>query len=378
MDRRIAGLVIICGLLAGTASANAGASLEKLVKSSDLVVLGLAGKVVPGLPDPELKRQGIRFRIDTAQVVVIEVFKGDPALAKQQVKVAFPGFPKEGQLTIKPNDKGIWFLRKSDLQGAYEAKTQDRFRPADELGAVRRAVRSAAGVTGRPTGPVDKAELARKLVKELEESELATDRRNAAYQLGELGQLEAAPALIKALGDESPGVRLAADIALRKTTGHRIPISFQAAPVAERLRGRQAWDTWWQKNRLFDRKTLLARAAEASARPQPDFLHAVEGLAAFGQPQQVALFVRAYESGLTSRNERLLGAAAVYFGRLKDRTYVPRLAALFDGTHAWTTLATQVTAALSLGRIVGEDFGTGKTALRRAAAWWIEHRGDFR
>jgi hypothetical protein len=378
MNRRLARVVVACGVLAFGAAANGAATLEELVRNSDLIVFGLAAKVTKGELDPELKRRGIDFRVDTAHVVVIEVLKGDPALVRKQVRVTFPGFPKKGELTIKPNDKGIWFLRKSDLEGAYAAKTSDRFRPPGDLAAVRRAVRAAAGVVPRPVQPVDKAERARELVKELKAAKQPIDRRNAAFQLGELGRLESAPPLIQALADDERTVRLAADIALRKITGHRIQVDFQSAPVALRVRGQRAWEAWWETNRHFERPELLARAAAASARPQPDLLHAVEGLADYGKPEHVALFLRSYEAALASRNDRLAAAAALYFGRLKDRAYVPKLAALVDGSHAWLSTSTQVTAALAIGRITGEDFGTGKGAVAKAAAWWLRHRDEFR
>jgi len=344
------------------------------VKEADLVLIGQVISITEGELDKELLKMGAKFRTDIAVLITVEVLKGDPDLRGKRVQVGFPGFPKAGQVQLKQKQNGIWLLTKSDRK-FYEVKTADHFLPMDKLGAVRRAVRAAAGLSDRPASPETLAARAAELTKKLASEKRPGDRRLAAYRLGELGALNAVPALIRALDDRDPSVRFAADVALRKTTGSRAQVDFENGTAEARARGIAAWRDWWKANQARKRKDVLAEAAKASVRPQPDFQRAIQGLAQYGDRKFLPLFRRTFDSALSSRSDTLAIAVARYLGRVKDRPSVPKLVGLLNA--AWPSVATRAAAVAAVGDIVGQDFGTGSAAVEKCLKWWRANEDLF-
>jgi hypothetical protein len=361
------GLFVMALALPGRA-----ADLAERVKGSDVVAVGQVIAIAEGEQNPDIEKMGVKFRTDIAVIVVTEVLKGDPALRK--VKVAFPAFPREGQVKLKEDQAGVWLLAKSDRKGLYEVRKADDVLPEDRLGAVRRAVRKAAGLAGGAAQPADKAALARELEKGLAAEEPGS-RRLAAYRLGELGATGAAPRLIEALNDDSPSVRLTADIALRKITGRRVQVDFRNGSPEDRARGIRAWKAWWAKNNDRDRLELLTEAVEQSIRPQPDFQYAIDALADYDDRTLAPLFRRALDSAVSAKNDLLANSAARYLGRVKDRSSAKRLAALIQAS--WPSTSTQAAAAAALGNIAGKDFGPGSEGINKCILWWREHGDEF-
>ncbi len=365
--------VVLSAVLLAAAGSVVAADLEELVKKSDLVVVGQVFNIAQGKLDRELLKIGVEFRTDVADLVVLEALKGDPDLKK--VRVGFPAFPKAGQVKLKLRQDGIWLLTKSDRK-FYVLKGPDRLLPQDKLGAVRRAVRAAAGVATARQKPADRAAQAARLRKDLDNGEPAA-RRLAAYRLGELGATAAVPALIRALDDAEPPVRLAADIALRKITGHRAQVDFENETDDARSRGIKAWQEWWLANKGEERKQILLAAVRASSRPQPNFRRAVEGLADYHDPDLLPVFLRVLNSAVSSKDNTLTATVARYLGRVRHRASVPRLVQMIDGTLGWTNTSTRTAAAAAIGNIVGEDFGTGSAAVRKCLEWWRAHANEF-
>jgi hypothetical protein len=355
----------------------AAGALDSLVRKSDLIVFGPVVRVTQGALDADLLKMDVKFRIDTAALAVGEVLKGDPALAGKMINVVFPGFPKPGQPTLAKGQAGLWLLTKSDRANAYEMKTAGQYLPQSQLGAVRRAVQAASGIAGKPKAE-DKSAIAKKMSKDLRTSSSHTTRRLAAYRLGELGELNVAPDLVKALGDDNASVRFAADIALRKLTGHRIQVDFERGTNAERQQGQDAWDAWWVEHRKQSRKDILADAVRRSQRPQPDFEHAVAGLAEYTDLNLLPVFIRAFEQSMATKNSRLLIISARYFGRIQDKSYVRKLIAVIDGSLVWTSTSARNAAVAAIGAVVKKDFGSGRTGLRKCLEWWDENRGSFK
>jgi hypothetical protein len=377
--RVLACVCLACGVLAGgSAAAGEAVDLETLVKESDLVVFGQVIDITQGKLDPAALKIGVKTRTDVAALAVVEVLKGDPDLQGKRIDIAFPGFPRKNELTIEPRQKGVWLLTKADRPNRYLARTQGRFLPAKRLGDARRAVRAAAGLK-RP-GPSAKDRTARvaELVSTLTADEPVRARRLAAYRLGELGDLAAVPALVKALEDDAPSVRLSADLALRKITGHRMQTDFRDGTAEARARGVRAWHDWWETHKGKKRQAILTEAVRAGSRPLPDLPCALEGLAEYGEPALLPLFRETFDSAISSKNERLAAVAAEYFARVKDRRSVPRLAALIDGTYAWPGTSLRAAAVVAIGRIVGREFGAGAAAAERCREWWREHKAAFR
>ncbi len=377
--RMLCTAMMLPALLAGAARAeeDPAADLINLVKNSDLIVVGQVLRVTEGEINAELLKLGVNFRTDIAVLVVAEVLRGDPDLKAAKVNVGFPGFPKPEQPTLKAGQNGIWLLTRSDL-GHYEAKTKDRFLAIDELAAVRRAIRAASGLTTAPADGEDRDTRIRDLCKELAGKGPAGGRRLAAYRLGEMGELSTIPVLIAALGDEAPPVRLAAEIALRKITGHRTQVDFQDDTEEARLRGIDAWKEWFDANKGKSRKDILAAAAQASFRPQPEFLYAIEGLAHYDDLDILPLFRHALDSALSQKNSFLAAAAARYLGRVKDRSSVPKLAVLLGDTETWPALSARTAAAAAIGNTVGRDFGSTTTGVRDCIEWWNTNKDSFR
>ncbi|MFO7898840.1 MAG: hypothetical protein R6V58_07240, partial [Planctomycetota bacterium] len=266
-------------------------------------------------------------------------------------------------------------------------------------------------------------------------------RSLAAHRLGHMGAMDAVPDLIRALDDSAASVRLAADIALRKITGHRVELDFRDAGPAVRAPGIQAWKTWWAARANEEaalpalvkqlesddevarlsadmalrgltghrvdvdftdgppsaraagvaawkrwlaarphetRRRLLATAVRARLRPQPEYKYAMEGLADVAGPATSELFHQALAEGVDLRRTDLIIAAAGYFGRVRDRSAVPGLAALVDGSVRWQpSRPTRQAVVTAIGLIVGKDFGTGRAGLEKCAAWWRDHAEEF-
>lgn len=360
---------LLVSLVCSSAAASEAEELIDRVKKADLVVLGQVIRITEGEQDPESLRIGVKFRTDIAALIVIEVLKGDPNLKK--VEIGFPGFPKPGDLTPKVNQNGVWLLTKSD-QKFYEAKTADAFMPANKLGAIRRAARAAIGLLKPPEKPADRAARIAKLCADLAGDKPDATRRLAAYQLGEMGELSTVPKLIDALDDAAPSVRLAADIALRKVTGHRAQVDFRNGTAALRARGADEWRKWWEANKDKKRQDVLLAAAEASRRPQPEFRHAVEGLAQYDDPALLPVFRTALDSAISRENSSLVIAAARYLGGIKHRASISKLAGILDKT--WPTLAARAAAATAIGKIIGKNFGAGADAVSRCAEWWAVNK----
>ena len=356
-------------LVCSSAAASEAEDLVARVKKADLIVLGQVIRITEGEQDPESLRIGVKFRTDIAALVVIEVLKGDPGLKK--VEIGFPGFPKAGDLTPKVNQNGVWLLTKSD-QKFYEAKTAAAFMPANKLGAARRAVRSAIGLLKPPEKPADRAERIARLCADLAGDKPDVTRQVAAYQLGEMGELNTVPKLIDALDDAAPSVRLAADMALRKVTGHRAQVDFRHGTAALRARGAAEWGKWWEANKDKKRRDVLLAAAKASRRPQPEFRHAIEGLAQYDDPAFLPVFRTALDSAISSENNSLVVASARYLGGIKHRASIPKLAGILDKT--WPTPAARAAAATAVGKIVGKNFGAGADAVRQCAEWWAANK----
>lgn len=366
--------VLLAALFLGRAPAAPAADLQKLVGGSDIVVHGQVVRIAEGKEDLELLKMGIRFRTDIATILVLEVLRGDSTLKK--VEVGFPGFPKDGELTPARNQNGLWFLTKSDVP-YYVAKSKDCFAQVERLGDVRRAIRAVAGLEENEPDPADRAKRLAELSGQLGAGEFAGARRLAAYQLGEMGELDALPALIHALGDDEPSVRLAADLALTKITGHRAQIDFENAEPAMRARGMMAWQEWREQHKDQARKKVLQDAAEASLRPQPDFVSSVKALAEYDDPSLLPLFTQTLDSALNAQDSVLTAAAARYLGRIKNRDSAGKLAGVVDGTFAWPSLSARSAAAAAIGQIVGQDFGTGSAAVDNCAKWWQENGTEF-
>ena len=373
MRRKRTGLVLVTALVALLTSVHAaGSEMDELVeriKKSDLVVIGQVIRVTEGEDDPELANLGVKFRTDIAVLAIIEIIKGDPDLKK--VEVGFPGFPKEGEVGLKSGQNGVWLLTKSD-QKFYEAKTADRILPQDKLGAVRRAARAAIGLVKPREKPANHAAQVTKLTKDLVGKKPDAARRLAAYQLGGMGELSTVPALIDALDDAAPSVRLAAHIALQKITGHRSHVDFENGAAVARAQGAAAWQQWWKANKDKKRKDILRAAAEASDRPQPDFQHAIEGLSQYDDAALLSVFRSALDSAISRKNSGLMIAAARYLGRAKHEASIPELAGVLDKT--WPTAAARAAAAMAVGHIAGKNFGTGPEAVTRCAEWWAANR----
>jgi hypothetical protein len=211
-----------------------------------------------------------------------------------------------------------------------------------------------------------------KLKGELVATNTDAVRRLAAYQLGEMGDLGAVQALIGALDDAAPSVRMAVSIALQKITGHRSQVDFKGGATTARAAGVAAWRQWWAANEGKKRKDILLAGAEASSRPQPDFLHAIKGLSRYDDAALLPVFRRALDSAISGKNNALVVAAARYLGRAKDRESIPALAGILDKT--WPTAAARAAAAISIGHIVGKNFGTGPEAVTRCAEWWAANK----
>jgi len=367
-------VVLSATWLAGAWAAQA-AELEDLVKNSDLVVVGEVTRVQEGELDPALLKMNIQFRTDVATVAVLEVLKGDPALAR--VEIGFPGFPKPGEPSLVRGQRGIWLLTKSD-RTYYEAKTAGRVLPMEQLAVVRRAVRAASGMAKEPARPLDRAARIGQLIQTLGNADGENVRRLAAYQLGEFGELSAVPALIAALNDESQDVRLAAELALSKITGYRSQISFQSAPPDERARGIKEWEAWWAANSNKTREKILLEAVESATQPQPNTRQALEGLAQMDAPALVPLFTGELEQAAASEDNARAATAATYLGRVKNRAAAPKLVALIDGSLPWTSTGTQSAAVAAIGLIGGQDFGTDPEAVGKCLAWWRAHQGEFK
>ena len=365
-------LVMLVAVLGGGPAAAKAAELEELVKKSDLVILGQVLRVDEGEVNAELLATGVKVRTDIAVIGVVEALKGDPDLKKAEV--GFPGFPKPGEPTLVRGQSAIFLLEKGD-QKYYELKTADRILPETKLGAVRRAIRAAAGLADAK--PADRAERAAKLAEELTTNPKKSERAIAAYQLADLGVLTTVPALIKALGDESPDVRFAANLALTKITGHRTQVDFEKGTGEERAQGAAAWQEWWDGHKDQKREDILFAAAQASSQPLPDFQAAVEGLAQYGNPEYQPLFLRTLASGTELKNNSLVVSAAVYLGRIKSRASVPMLARLLDPALGWPSDPTRSACAAALGNIVGENFGKGAEAINKALEWWRSNKAQF-
>ena len=366
------GLVLAVPAVARPADADAEGLVAR-VDNSDLIVVGRVYRIVEGELDQELLKMDIRFRIDVASIAVAEVLRGDPELRK--VTVGFPGFPKPDELKIENGQDGVWLLTKSDRR-YYEARARDRFLPMDQLGAVRRALRTAAGGDEDTDGPVDRAAQVAALLDTLAGDGPAGGRRLAAFRLGGLGRLEAVPGLIEALNDEAASVRVAADLALRKLTGRSVHVDFENAPPDVRLAGAGAWAEWWSEHHDRDRKQLLLEAVQAGRRPQPDFRRAVEGLAQFDDVDLQPFFRGLLAEAMSTRSNALIAPAARYFGRTENRSVVPELAKVLEA--AWTDLSARAAVAVAIGRIVGQDFGTGPDAVEDCLDWWRANRDSFR
>jgi len=373
--KRILRTGLAAAALAAVAAASRAAELKELVKDADLVLIGQVISITEGELDTELLKMGAKFRTDVAVLITVEVLKGHPGLRGKRVEVGFPGFPKAGQVQLKQKQNGIWLLTKSDLK-FYEVKTARHFLPMEQLGAVRRAVRAAAGLSDKLTSPESRAARAAELAKQLLGKEPPGGRRLAAYRLGELGVLSAVPAFIRALDDKDPSVRFAVDIALRKTTGSRTQVDFENGTAEARAQGIAAWHDWWEANQKKKRKDLLAEAARVSIRPQPDFQYAIQGLAQYGDRELLPLFRRTFDSALSSRNNTLAIAVARYLARVKDRPSVPKLVGVLNA--AWPSVPTRAAAATAVGGIVGQDFGTGSAALENCLKWWRANEDKFR
>jgi len=365
------GIGVGAAVLLGLGAVSGAADLPELVKKSDVIVLGQVISITEGELDPDALRRGHKFRTDVARIAVVQVLKGDPALRK--VTVGFPGFPKPGQLALERNQEGIWFLTKGD-QKHYEARTKDRLVNKKMLGAVRRAVRTAAGLTGKDLKPADRAARIAELCKQLG-GDRFTARALAAHKLGDLGALETVPALIHALDDPVATVRLSADIALRKITGRRVHVDFRNGTERTRAPGVAAWKSWWTANKARTRQEILTDAIRLRTQPQPDFHYAIRGLARYPDPSLRATFVQAWDLALSLKDNDLVVAAAEHFGRSKDRTLVPKLARLIDGTFPWqASTSARVAVATAIGHIVKKDFGTGLDAVGNCVKWWAENR----
>jgi hypothetical protein len=373
MRRTRMNLVVVAMLAALLACVRAAGSeqddLVKRAKEADLVVLGQVIRVTEGKEDADLAKMNVRFRTDIAVVAVIEVLKGDPKLKK--VEVGFPGFPKAGEFGFKTGQNGIWLLTKSD-QKFYEAKRTDQLLPQDKLGAIRRAVRTAMGLNTPVEEPADRAARIAKLAADVLSKGPDATRRLAAYQLGEAGELRTAPTLIDALDDAAPSVRLAADIALRKITGHRAQVDFRNGTPKVRAQGAAAWRQWWEANKDRRRQDLLLAAARVSRQPLPDFQYAVEGLTRYDDAALLPVFRMALDSAISQKRSDLVLAASIYLGRTKHRASIPKLAGILDKT--WPTAAARAAAATAIGQIVGKDFGTGPKAVNRCAEWWAANK----
>ncbi len=369
----------LSALLAGAANAEEGpaADLVNLVKNSDLIAIGQVLRVTEGELNPELLKHGAKVRTDIAVLVIAEVLRGDPDLKAGKVNIGFPGFPKPDQPTLKVGQHGIWLLTRSDL-GHYEVKTKNRFLPVEELAAVRRAIRAASGLMDAPSEVEDRDARISELCKELAGKGPAGNRRLAAYRLGEMGELSTVPVLIAALGDEAPTVRQAAEIALRKITGHRTQVDFQDDTESARQRGIDGWREWFEANKGKGRMDILAAAAQASFRPQPEFLYAIEGLAHYDDLNLLPLFRHALDSALSQKNSLLAAATARYLGRVKDRSAVPKLAVLLGDTETWPALSARTAAAAAIGNIVGRDFGSTATSVRDCIEWWNTNKDSFK
>ncbi len=363
--------------LVPAAATQAAEGLDTLVKQSDLIVMGQVVRITPGELDADLLKMDVKFRIDTAVIAVSEVIKGDPGLAGKTVNVVFQGFPKPHQPTLAKEQSGVWLVTKSDRPNAYEITSKGRHLPEGDLAAVRRAALLASGLTPQPKTE-DRSSLAQKAIKELQTGTSAIGRRLAAYQLGELGELSAVPELLKALADENGSVRFAAEVALRKLTGYRVMVDFEQGSEAERQRGRETWEAWWDTNRNQSRKEILANSIRDSQRPQPDFEHAVAGLAEYPDLNLLPVFVRAFDQSMAARNNRMLIITARYFGRVRNRDQVPRLISVVDGSAGWASTSARNAAVAAIGAILKKDFGTGREAVANCLEWWNEHRDSFK
>ena len=352
-------------------SAVIAAELDELVKQSDLIIIGRVIKLEEGQLDQDLLKMNVNFRTDVATLIVIEVLKGDPG--RQKVNVGFPGFPKAGELTAQKDQSAIWLLTKSDSK-YFNIK---EIMPENRLGTVRRAIRAAAGIDETATTPRDRATRISDLMAELGGGQTETVRRLAAFQLGEMGAIQAVPGLITTLNDEAPGVRVAAALALQKITGHTSQADFEFGSVESRAKTQAAWQEWWDENEQKTRDEILAAAIDASDKPQPDYQRAIEGLALSENPAYAPLFLGALDSALATRNNPLTAAAANYLGRVKERSAIPRLAGVIEPRTAWPTDETRAAAATAIGTIVGENFGTGAAAIFAAREWWAANRSNF-
>jgi len=366
------GMVLAAGAACPRADAADADPLVELIKQSDVVVLGQVVRITEGELDPDLLQMGQKFRTDVATIAVIEVLKGDPKLERKTVRLGFPGIPKPGGVTLKLNQNGVWLLVKSDRK-FYELKTASRFLAADKLGAARRAARTAVGIVEPRETPEKRSERIKRLLGVLADKDKPdAARRLAAYQLGQMGELSAVPRLVNALADAAPSVRLTADLALQKITGHRSQVDFRNGAPAVRAEGIDAWREWWDANKDKDHKAILLAAARKSHQPQPNFQYAVEGLARYDDPALLPVFRAALDTAIARKNSDLTVAAARYLGRTKHRASVPRLAGVLG--EDWATPSAQAAAAAAVGRIVGRDFGTGTKAIGRCAKWWSENK----
>lgn len=365
MKHCIALLVLFCS------TAAIAAELDELVKQSDLIVLGRVVRIEEGQLDPDLLKMNVNFRTDVASIIAIEVLKGDPAL--QKVQAGFPGFPKEGELTAQKDQTAVWLLAKSDSKYF----TIKGIVPENRLGTVRRAVRAAAGVTATATTQRDRTARMGDFMAELEGGKTETARRLAAFQLGEMGAIQAVPSLIKALNDDAPSVRVAASLALQKVTGHSSQADFEFGSIESRAKAQTAWKNWWNENDAKTRDEILAAAVEAGEKPQPDYQRAIEGLALSENPAYAPLMTEAFDSAMSAHNSLLTASIASYFGRVKEKSAVRRLAGVLNPEVSWPADEARASAAVAIGSIVGEKFGTGAAAVLAAREWWASNRGNY-
>ncbi|MFW6107757.1 MAG: hypothetical protein ACOC70_01025, partial [bacterium] len=189
----------------------------------------------------------------------------------------------------------------------------------------------------------------------------------------------ALPALVKQLESDDKAARLSADMALRALSGHRVDADFADGPESARAAGVAAWKRWLAARPQETRRRLLETAVRARLRPQPEYKYAIEGLAAVAGPAASELFHRALDEGVDLRRSDLIIAAADYFGRVRDRSAVPGLAALIDGSVRWQPgRPTREAVVTALGLIAGKDFGTGRAGVEKCAAWWRDHAEEFK
>lgn len=128
--------MVAVGAAGGVSAMWAKMTLEELIHSSDLVVLGTLETLGP-------ERRG-RFEIGTIAIEEVLAGRKDLTEATLLVPARDRGIRSSTEVTYRAGQRGVWFLRlQPEPEGMfYLADHPQRFQPLDALDQVKAALRS--------------------------------------------------------------------------------------------------------------------------------------------------------------------------------------------------------------------------------------------